>query len=61
VTKKDGTFSIPDVPPGSYTLVAWQESADVSEVPVTVKAKEATQQTIQLKNATEQNLELKKK
>jgi len=24
-TKKDGTFSISDVPPGSYTLVAWQE------------------------------------
>jgi polysaccharide lyase family 4-like protein len=61
VTRKDGTFSIPDVPPGSYTLVAWQEAADVTEVPVTVKPKEATQQTIELKNATEQNLELKKK
>ncbi len=23
VTGKDGTFSIPDVPPGEYTLVAW--------------------------------------
>jgi polysaccharide lyase family 4-like protein len=61
VTRKDGTFSIPDVPPGSYTLVAWQEATDVLEVPVTVKAKEATQQTIELKNATEQNIELKKK
>jgi Carboxypeptidase regulatory-like domain len=61
VTRKDGTFSIPDVPPGSYTLVAWQEAADLTEVPVTVKAKEATQQNIELKNATEQNLELKKK
>ena len=61
VTRKDGTFSIPDVPPGSYTLVAWQEATDVTEVPVTVKPKEATQQTIELKNATEQNLELKKK
>jgi Polysaccharide lyase family 4, domain II len=61
VTGKDGSFSIPDVPPGSYTLVAWQEAADVTEVPVTVKPKEATQQTIELKNATEQNLELKKK
>jgi hypothetical protein len=49
VTKKDGTFSIPDVPPGSYTLVAWQEYTDATEVPVTVKAKEATQQTIELK------------
>ncbi|TMA17499.1 MAG: DUF2012 domain-containing protein [Deltaproteobacteria bacterium] len=61
VTKKDGTFSIPDVPPGSYTLVAWQEATDPAEVPVTVKAKEAAQQTIELKNATELNLEQKKK
>jgi hypothetical protein len=49
VTKKDGTFSIPDVPPGSYTLVAWQEYTDATEVPVTVRPKEATQQTIELK------------
>ncbi len=49
VTKKDGTFSIPDVPPGSYTLVAWQEHAGETEVPITVKAKEAAQQTIELK------------
>ena len=25
VTSKDGRFTITDVPPGSYTLVAWQE------------------------------------
>jgi hypothetical protein len=49
VTKKDGTFSIPDVPPGSYTLVAWHEYTDATEVPVTVKPKEAAQQTIELK------------
>jgi Carboxypeptidase regulatory-like domain len=61
VTKRDGTFSIPDVPPGSYTLVAWQESIDPAEVPVTVKPKEATQQTIELKNATLEAIELKKK
>jgi hypothetical protein len=61
VTKKDGTFSISDVPPGSYTLVAWQEAADEVEVPVTVKAKEATQQNIELKNATQENIELRKK
>jgi len=61
VTKKDGTFTIPDVPPGNYTLVAWQESTEDVQVPVTVKSKEATQQTIQLKNATLQTLESKKK
>lgn len=49
VSNKDGTFSIPDVPPGSYTLVAWQEYAGETEVPITVKAKEAVQQTIELK------------
>lgn len=49
VTKKDGTFSIPDVPPGSYTLVAWQEYTGETEVPVTVKPKEAVDQTIELK------------
>ena len=39
-TGADGTFSIGDVPPGSYTLVVWQEHAGAVEMPVTVKAKE---------------------
>ena len=25
VTKPDGTFSIPNLPPGTYTLAAWHE------------------------------------
>jgi hypothetical protein len=49
VTGKDGTFKISDVPPGSYTLVGWQEYAGQVEVPVTVKPKEAAQVTIELK------------
>jgi carboxypeptidase family protein len=49
VTGKDGTFSITDVPPGSYSLVAWQEYTGETEVPVTVKAKEPTKMTIELK------------
>jgi hypothetical protein len=49
VTQKDGTFSITDVPPGSYTLVAWQEYTGPTEMAVSVKAKEATQVTVQLK------------
>jgi len=49
VTQKDGTFSIPDVPPGSYTLVAWQEYTGETEVPVTVAPKQAVQVTIELK------------
>jgi hypothetical protein len=49
VTQKDGTFSIPDVPPGSYTLVAWHEYTGETEIPIVVKPKETAQQTIELK------------
>ena len=37
VTSRDGAFTIKNVPPGSYTLVAWQEFTGPIEVPVTVK------------------------
>ena len=49
VTQKGGTFSIPDVPPGSYTLVAWQEYTGATEIPVTVAPKQAAHVTIELK------------
>jgi len=49
VTGKDGSFTIPDVPPGSYTLVAWQEYTGPKEVPVTVAAKQPVQVSIELK------------
>lgn len=49
LTAKDGTYSIKDVPPGAYTLVAWQEYTGAVEVPVTVKAKEVVPVTVQLK------------
>src|SRR5712691_3864981 len=39
MTGKDGSFTIKDVPPGSYTLVAWQEFTGSIEMPVTVKGK----------------------
>jgi hypothetical protein len=38
-TGADGTFTITDVPPGSYTMVVWQEHTGAMEVPVTVTAK----------------------
>lgn len=38
VTSGDGTFTLTDVPPGTYTLVAWQEHTGAVEVPVKVKA-----------------------
>ncbi|HYQ48474.1 MAG TPA: hypothetical protein VEP69_05370 [Thermodesulfovibrionales bacterium] len=40
MTGKDGTFTISDVPPGTYTLVIWQEYMGSKEMPVTVKPKE---------------------
>jgi hypothetical protein len=49
LTAKDGTFTIKDVPPGSYTLVAWQEYTGAVEIPVTVKAKEVVSVPIELK------------
>jgi plastocyanin len=38
VADKDGAFTIPDVPPGSYTLAAWAEGFDPVRQPVEVKA-----------------------
>lgn len=49
-TGADGSFTIGDVPPGSYTMVVWQEHTGVVEMPVTVKAKETvTLAAIELK------------
>jgi hypothetical protein len=49
VTNADGSFRIGDVPPGDYTLVAWQEFTGETEVPVTVRPKEAATLTVELK------------
>jgi hypothetical protein len=49
VTAKDGAFTIKNVPPGTYTLVAWQEHTGEVERPVTVKPKEGVNVTIDLK------------
>jgi hypothetical protein len=50
VTGKDGIFTIPEVPPGNYTLVVWQEHAGSREIPVAVKSRETvTVPTIELK------------
>jgi hypothetical protein len=49
-TGADGTFTISEVPPGSYTVVVWQEHSGAVEMPVTVKAKESVDMaTIELK------------
>jgi hypothetical protein len=49
LTAKDGTFTLTNVPPGAYTLVAWQEFTGAVEIPITVKAKEVAPVTVELK------------
>jgi hypothetical protein len=49
ISAKDGSFTLTNVPPGSYTLVAWQEYTGAVEIPVTVKAKEVASVTVELK------------
>ncbi len=41
VTDAAGRFTLPDLPPGSYTLAAWHERLGTREQPVTVGAKES--------------------
>jgi len=41
VTGPDGSFDLKNVPPGSYTLVAWHELYGTSEQPVTISPKES--------------------
>lgn len=50
VTAKDGTFTITGVPPGTYTLVAWQEFLGETEVSVTVAPKATAQVGVELKS-----------
>lgn len=49
VTPQDGTFTMTDVPPGDYTLVAFQGYTGPSETSVTVKPKETAQVSFELK------------
>ena len=49
VTGADGSFTIADVPPGDYTLIATHEFTGPVEIPVTVKAGEETSTPVELK------------
>ena len=41
VTKADGSFSIPNLPPGTYTLAAWHERLGTQTQSITVAAKDS--------------------
>ena len=47
-TDAAGHFTLKDVPPGNYTLVAWHETAGEKSAPVVVAAGKATKSTITL-------------
>ena len=49
LTGADGSFSITDVPPGNYTLVATQAYLGDTEIAVTVKGGEAAKLAIEMK------------
>jgi hypothetical protein len=49
LTGKDGSFSITDVPPGEYTLVATHDYTGDNAMPVSVKANDALKVPIELK------------
>jgi plastocyanin len=49
VTGEDGSFTIGDVPPGDYTLIATHEFTGPVEIPVTVKPGESAAVPVELK------------
>lgn len=51
VTGKDGSFTIKNVPPGTYTLSAWHESLGTQEQMVTIGPKESKSVTLTFKAA----------
>jgi hypothetical protein len=49
VTGKDGSFTIKNVPPGTYTVTAWQESFGSMDQSVTVGPSESKTVTLTYK------------
>ena len=49
ITGDDGTFTLTDVPPGKYTLVAFQGHTGGVEIPLTVKANQRLEVEAELK------------
>ncbi len=49
LTKADGSFSITDIPPGTYTVIAAQHFTSDTETQVTIKGGESTKIAVELK------------
>jgi carboxypeptidase family protein len=49
VSAKDGTYTIKDVPPGTYTIIFWHETFGEQQQQITVAAKETKTQDITYK------------
>lgn len=49
VSVKDGSYTIKNVPPGSYTLVFWHETKGEQTQPITIAAKESKAQDMTYK------------
>jgi plastocyanin len=49
VTDAEGSFTIPDVPAGTYTLKTWNERLKESSHPVTVEAEGSIEVTLEMK------------
>lgn len=46
VTKDDGSFTLPNLPPGTYTVTAWHENLGTQEATVTVPASGKVEQNL---------------
>jgi plastocyanin len=55
VSAQDGAYSIKDLPPGTYTLIAWHEKLGEQKQSITVGAKEAKTQDFTYKGSVAYN------
>lgn len=60
LTDESGNFKIGDIPPGTYTLQAWQESLGKVTQEVTVKSGEATRADFEMKKKEKRKRRRKK-